>query len=115
MAATNYWLSWYATTNNGPFKLEWPWWVTGGRITWDAKTRAEITSDTVCAAVRAESETVAREIILRAHDNPPAKIEWRFVEARGPGWSPYNSDRFQKADWMPDWPTNTNPEQAGGG
>lgn len=98
---TSWWISWYNPKPGDPsgyFTLHWPWWITGER-----------TSDyafTVCAAVRAEDEDAAKALIAAAFESPtaPDAIEWRFVQDMSgkPGWSPY-SDRFPKADWMPEW------------
>lgn len=89
----SYWLSWYCPLElRGMFELHWPWWVSGVRLGDEAET--------VCAAVRAESEKAAKRIIIDAHDEPrPDDLEWRFIEERPADWSPFN-DRFQKADWM---------------
>jgi hypothetical protein len=90
----NFWVSWY-DKNYGQWELHWPWWVSGCRLSDDART--------ICAAVRAESADHAMIIIENAHDEPrPLPLEWRFVSTRAPDWSPF-SDRFPRADWMK-WP-----------
>ena len=91
----SYWVSWYATEENGPFTLNWPWWFSGYRCSDDA--------DTTCTAVRAPSENHAKALVILAHDKPPNQIEWRFVEERPDDWSPF-CDRFPRAEWMPDFP-----------
>ncbi len=97
----NYWLSWYATRATGAWELHWPWWISGYRIKWD-DAGDDVQEPTVCAAVRADSEDAAKEIVLTAHDKRPVNIEWRFCEQQPQGWSPF-SERFPRADWM-QWP-----------
>src|SRR5262245_45714271 len=100
-----YWLSWYGTPDTGPFTLEWPWWISGHRLVGRKRTDGEIDvtqqDPTICAAVRAESEEAAKEIILAAHDRRPGPgdMVWRFCEEQPDGWSPF-SERFPRADWM---------------
>jgi hypothetical protein len=89
-----FWISWYHTEDLGPFELHSPWWVSGYRGDDDAAT--------ICAAVHADSEHAAKNIIDRAYDSPPGQLEFRFCEARGPRWVPF-SERFPKAEWMV-WP-----------
>jgi hypothetical protein len=96
----SYWLSWYATHENGCFWLDWPWWISGFRFTDDA--------DTICAAVRAPSEEAAKQLIVGAHDNPPPELEWRFCHERPASWSPY-CDRFPKGSGKTKW-QSTKPE-----
>ena len=86
-----YWLSWYATKKNGAFELHSPWWVSGGRGADRART--------ICAAIKADSEKSAREIIYKAHDKRPKEIEFRFIEAKPPDFNPF-CGRFPRADWM---------------
>jgi hypothetical protein len=94
-----YWVSWYAHARSGPWTLHWPWWISGWRLYMSDETPDE---PTVCAAVRAESEEAAKEIIIAAHDRRPENMEWRFCEQQPDDWVPF-SDRFPKADWM-QWP-----------
>jgi hypothetical protein len=101
-----FWISWYATGETGAWTLESPWWISGARIAYD-KYGEFLDHPTVVAAVLAENEEAAKEVILAAHDRRPATIEWRFCSACPAGWSPF-SDRFPRADWM-QW-----PEQVGG-
>lgn len=84
-----FWLSWWHTDKDGTFELHSPWWRSGWRGD-DAS---------VCAAVRAESEEAAKEIILASFDVRPVDLEWRFCEERPEDWSPF-SDRFTRRDWM---------------
>lgn len=91
----NYWLSWYG--NSMAFELHWPWWVSGYRMD-DNET------PTIVGSVRAPNEWIAKEIVTASYDDPPPSLEWRFVEERPDDWTPYESDRFPRADWMPDWP-----------
>lgn len=89
----NFWLSWWWLDADGAFELHWPWWISGWRESDEAS---------VCAAVRAESEDAARELVLASYDKRPGNVEFRFVEERPDDWTPYNS-RFKQGDWMPDW------------
>ncbi len=83
------------------FELHWPWWISGYRMDGDD---GQDDTPTIVAGVRAPNEEMAKDIIIRAYDDPPASLEWRFVEERSDDWTPYESDRFPKADWMPEWP-----------
>ena len=96
-----FWLSWFHTNELGGFDLLWPWWETacchetGGR------------SITICAAVQADSEEAAKEVVLASFDVRPTHVQWRFCEPRPVNWEPFN-DRFERDAWM-SWP---NPEVA---
>jgi hypothetical protein len=81
-----------------------PWWSTGS----DMQDRVAI-----CTAIVARDENEVREYISRSFDYSlraagpvykafPDGFEWRFIEVREPGWSPF-TDRFAQADWMR-WP-----------
>jgi hypothetical protein len=83
----NFWVSWYSA---GSFELNSPWWVSGERG--DG-------AETICAAIKAEDVQAAKQVVVKAHDDPPTGIEWRFVTEHEAGWSPF-SDRFPKAAWM---------------
>ncbi len=85
----NYWISWFDPCYGG-WELHSPWWVSGYRGSDDAPT--------ICAAVKAESAEEAKASIHRAYDMP-CTLEFRFVEEKPPGWSPF-SDRFRRAEWM---------------
>lgn len=86
---SRWWVSWYFA---GPFEYHGPWWISGSRAG----------QDTICAAIVAESEDAARQVVAEAHDESEPVIEWRFVKPRDGGWSPF-SDRFERAEWMR-WP-----------
>lgn len=91
-----FWLSWYNEPRMGGFELHSPWWCSGWRMSDDA--------DSIVAAVRATDPDAAREVVRSSYDSPPDAMEFRFVEARDEGWSPYN-DRFRPAAWMLEyWP-----------
>lgn len=83
-----YWVSWFS---DGPFTLEWPWWISGERMA-DGMV-------SFCAAVQAPDEESARDIIKQAMDDPEQRFEWRFYNERPDDWSPF-CERFQRADWM---------------
>lgn len=105
----SYWLSWYSR-DYGKFELRWPWWVSGYAYesTKDG-TGEEIEIPTICAAVRADSEEAAKAVVVASHDDPNARIDWRFVSEQGADYTPYN-DRFQRNDkWMPEWPAGQPP------
>lgn len=88
-----WWISWYSETDAGGWGLWFPWWISG----WDARDR-----DVLVAAVIADSEDEAKELIYQAYDERPSDIEWRFCNELAEGESPF-SDRFRKADWHV-WP-----------
>ena len=88
---TNFWISWYHLETFSAFELNFPWWISGVRCCDDAET--------VCAAVKAESEAQARELVYCSYDTRPEKIEFRFCNDRPAEWSPF-CDRFPKAEWM---------------
>lgn len=96
----SWWVSWYHPKDLGDFELGSPWWVSGAQQKIDASTGAILESwPTICAAVRAKTEEEAMGVIITAFDRRPKEMEWRFVEERPSGWSPF-SERFPRADWM---------------
>jgi hypothetical protein len=86
----SWWLSWYHSEGMGPFEYHGPWWVSGARI--------QPWADTIVAAVQAEDEAGAWEIIRQSYDVPPPELEERFISDMGDK-EPY-SDRFPQAEWM---------------
>lgn len=102
-----WWLSWYAHPDDGGFTLHTPWWTSG--YTMDEPPR-----DIIVAAVQAEDEEAAWEVVHAAYDIPPTHLERRFCDeledretqpsARQP-WSTSENGRFVKASWM-QWPTD---------
>lgn len=86
----NFWVSWFATPEQGEFEIHSPWWFSGTRL--DG-------ASTVVAAVKATDADAARIMVFESYDRPPFKLDWRFVEERPDDWSPF-SDRFPRADWM---------------
>lgn len=93
MIAVRWWVSWWHKPSMGDFELHSPWWVSG----FD-----EGGSESVCAAIIADSERSARRMILAAYDKKPRSIEFRFCNARPGDWNPF-CGRFPRADWM-QWP-----------
>lgn len=85
-----WWLSWY-DEELGNWALWFPWWISG----YDMDDR-----DIIVAAVIADTEDEARQIIYDAYDEPKESLDWRFLDELG--GSPF-SDRFQRRDWMV-WP-----------
>lgn len=90
----NFWVSWWQNRELGPFELHSPWWVSGSRglgpSTFD---------ESIVAAVKAEDEAAARQVVVDSYDKSPDEIEFRFVEERPNDWEPF-SDRFPRAEWM---------------
>lgn len=86
-----YWVSWWTTEEMGVFELHSPWWISG--------ELGDGTTVSLCAAVRALSARDAKALILCSYERLPGQIEWRFVEQKADGWSPF-SDRFPRAEWM---------------
>jgi len=91
---TAWWISWYAHPEDGPFELHTPWWVSGF-------TMEDPSRDTIVAAVQAESEEDAWDVVLMSYDEVPTQLEKRFCDPLGDK-EPF-SDRFPRADWM-QWP-----------
>lgn len=89
---TWFWVSWYWTKKMGDFTLFCPWWIMG--------TRGE-DDHIVHAAVPAETEDEARNVVRLAYDKAPRSVEWRSCN-EGDTPEPY-SERRPKAKWMK-WP-----------
>lgn len=95
-----WWISWYSPQDFGGFTLYWPWWASGWAFDFDGK---EISI--FVAAVRAESEDAAYEIVRQAYDTPPVFTDEqkRFCECiEGKGKMPWEHEnpRFPLGDWM---------------
>lgn len=88
----SWWMSWYTWPADGPFTLHSPWWISGS--TFDG-------ADIIVAAVQAESEEAAWEIVRQSYDFPPSAMHRRFIEDLA-GKSPFG-ERFPRAAWM-EWP-----------
>jgi hypothetical protein len=88
----NYWISWYGPKAYA-FTLYSPWWISG--TAW-SKDDDEI--DIFCAAVKANSEEDAKEVIRKSHDKYE-ELDFRFCSERPDDWSPF-CERFERADWM---------------
>ncbi len=90
---------WVSFWSADPSRWEYrgPWWITGVRMSDDAQS--------IVAAVMAEHEAHAEEIIRAAHDAGHHPIEFRFVEPRPSDWNPLDnvSGRFEPEPWM-QWP-----------
>lgn len=87
----SYWISWYHAPNFSAFELRSPWWISGERAADNAQS--------ICAAIKANNEKEAHEMIYKCYDLPPNKIEFRFCEIKHNDWSPFG-DRFPKSSWM---------------
>lgn len=85
-----FWISWFHKKEFSPFELHTPWWVSG----YDGDG-----SETVCAALIADDDEKAREMIYACYDVRPDVIEWRFCHSKEEDWSPF-CDRFPRAGWM---------------
>ena len=95
-----YWISWYSVFEyTGSFELHSPWWVSGW--SYDADENEE---SIIVAAVRADSEEEAWEVVKQAYDTYPKKgFRERFIETFEEGETkPWEREggRFQLADWM---------------
>lgn len=94
-----WWVSWWHDPEAfGGFELHSPWWVSGGTDT----------ADTICAALLADNEAHAMQLVYEAYDKTPSWIEFRFVEERPDDWTPWkrNDDqvlRWKRESWM-QWP-----------
>jgi len=87
----NYWISWYHEQHMSSGDMDFPHWCTGLRVHDDANT--------MVAAVQANNENAAKEIIYQAYTTRPNNIEWRFCDEFPRNESPY-SERFPQAAWM---------------
>lgn len=92
-----FWLSWYQDWVEGAFELHRPWWWTG--------VRADDGAATICAAIIAPDQEVAKALVVAAYERPPKSVEWRFCEERPNDWTPF-CDRFERKPWMR-WPEPT--------
>ena len=87
-----WWLSWYHPPALGSFELHSPWWISGCRL--------EDGADTIVAAVRAEDESEAWQVVYRSYDVAPEYgLERRFIRPLPEGTSPF-TDRFTRDEWM---------------
>ena len=84
-----YWLSWYDKNKYSEFELHSPWWISG------SDDGAQI----ICAAVKAENEEAAMELIYAAYDKRPKNIYFRFILQQLDNWIPF-CGRFPKERWM---------------
>jgi hypothetical protein len=93
-----WWISWYADPADGPFELHTPWWISGS-------TMEHVQRSTIVAAVQAESEDDAWEVVREAYDADPKNLEERFCTELTDEKMPWErpGSRFQLADWMK-WP-----------
>ena len=90
----NYWISWYHDPKlRGGYELHSPWWVSG--------YAGSNNRETICAAVKADNEEDAKQIIQNCYDIPQIFdiSNWRFIEEQPHDWNPFNN-RFPKATWM---------------
>lgn len=91
-----WWISWYSPHDLASFELHSPWWVSGYGFE-ENEDGDLVEVPTIVAAVRAENEDAAWDLIYSAYDDRPGDIEQRFCE---PLDAPAFTDRFPKADWM---------------
>ena len=87
MEKKNWWLSWISLRLG--FTLHWPWWVTG----------YQGERPIFVAAVQAEDEDAAKNLIYAAYDTKVSRLYWRFCNEMPDDWEPFN-ERFPRADWM---------------
>lgn len=86
-----WWISWYSGRDGGEFELHSPWWISG----YDMNDRT-----IYVAAVRAEDESEAWQIVRNAYDEPRSEddLEERFCDDLS-GEEPF-TDRWPRAEWM---------------
>ncbi len=86
-----YWISWFHSPVYGPFELNSPWWI----------RESEGLSYTIYAAVKANSEAEAKELVRNSYNKQldAATFEWRFCEEKPADWSPF-CDKFPKDNFM---------------
>lgn len=91
-----FWLSWWHNVSLGEFELHSPWWISG----------YSALGDSICAAIIAQDENEAKEIIYKAYDKRPESLAegytlltWRFCESKPNDWEPFG-DRFPLQKWM---------------
>lgn len=89
-----FWMSFWLP-NSVAFEYKGPWWVSGHRFPRGLDN--DYSEDSICAAVKAESERAAKELLLAGIEQPHQDVEWRFIEEKPADWSPY-SGRFQKSE-----------------
>ena len=102
-----YWTSLYIPTEHmSAFEYHGPWWVSGYTDADDG----ELTI--ICAAVMAEDEVAAIQVLKAAFDEgtPLDGIRERFSSQKDWDGFPF-ADRFPRADWM-QWPWPTQQEEA---
>lgn len=100
-----WWVSWWSHQFSS-FTLFTPWWIdngTGGFMVPASAVHRQVLAggQIVCAAVIADTEAQAKQLVLDAHDSK-VSLEWRFVSRQGKYWSPFQ-ERFPRAEWM-QWP-----------
>lgn len=100
----NYWVSfWLKETSASAFEYHGPWWISGycSSNETPASSIEDVEFDliSICAAVKADNDDHAKDLINKCFDPGYQLHEWRFCESRPDGWSP-GSDRFPMADWM---------------
>lgn len=96
-----WWISWYSPESLGGFELRTPWWRSGWMIE-DNGTELTI----LVAAVRADNEDEAFEIIESSYDKEGTKIAKKFRrfsrrldEGELLPWE-QEGTRFPLGDWM---------------
>lgn len=98
-----WWVSWYTSPSN-EFEYHGPWWITGSETGYNPDV-------IYCAAVMADTEQAAQEIIRHSFDDRTTPIRWRFTEDAEPGWEPF-TDRFPRREWMRwPWPVGDQPDE----
>ncbi len=90
-----YWTSWYHSERFGLFELHFPWWISG--YDYDGNLDNPI----VCAAIVANDEQDAREIIESSYRDD-VQLTFRFIHEKPDNWSPF-CERFPQTVLM-QWP-----------
>jgi hypothetical protein len=88
----NYWVSWYNKEPLKTFEPHSPWWISG----YDSDD-----NEIIVAAIRAESENEAWEVVNCSYDDTNPLFVKRFITEQSDDWVPF-CDRFPKSPWM-DW------------
>jgi hypothetical protein len=96
-----FWVSWWVEPGKD-CTLQWPHWVTGIRGIFGDGPRQE----SICAAIMARTEIEA-ELCVRGAYEPGVELEFRFINERPSGWSPF-SERFPRGPGM-SWPGEGQP------
>lgn len=94
----NYWASYWVPVDRMKYFEYWgPWWISGETINGDMYS--------IVFAVQLENSNNIRQTFKSFFDSDELSegIKFRFCNIRHSDWTPFGSNRFEKADWMI-WP-----------